>query len=170
MSNIIVHTNPSLYDKSVTLKEAFTLHPRRNSNVLVVESGLENEVTDFLTEINNNNKSHMLYLASDLETMTSLLESQLIGTQLYIVATWDTAKLIFEAAVDAGFTEDEIQTKVIGDKKRYVYCMKCFQLNDTTPKDKEIQCSTCSAMLAVGPFYSKFRKGNIGYPFKPVTQ
>jgi|GEM_PF-3239807 len=170
MSNIIVHTNPSLYDKSVTLKETFTLHPRRSRYILVSESGLENELANFVTEIESGNKSYTLYTASDLQTMTSFFENQLIGTQLYIVATWDVARMIFEAAVNAGFTEDEIQTKVIGNKKRYVYCMKCFQLNDATTKDKEIQCSTCAAMLAVGPFYSKFRKGNIGYPFKPVVQ
>lgn len=169
MSNIIVHTNPSLYDKSITLKNTFSLHPRRNKNILFIETGLENEVATFIEDIEKENAAYDIYQASDIETMTDLLKVQTIGTQLYIVATWDSAASIFEAAIDAGFTEDEIQTKIIGEKKRYVYCMKCFGLNEAHPKDKEIQCTTCSAMLEVGPFYSKVRKGNIGYPFKPVT-
>lgn len=169
MSNIIVHTNPSLYDKSVTLKNTFTLHPRRNKNIFLIEAGLEGEIVNFVEEVKQAEADYQIYESGNLDSMVTLLQAQTIGTQLYIVANWDAAEVIFKAAIDAGFTEDEIQVRIIGEKKRYVYCMKCFQLNEAHPTDKQIQCK-CSAMLEVGPFYSKVRKGNIGYPFKPVTQ
>lgn len=168
MPNSLVHTSPSLYDQSVTLKDSFTLHPRRNKNIIVAERGLEGEISEFLTELGQKGIAHELYESSDLEQMAAFLKEQTMGTQLYIVATWDVAAAIFEAAIIAGFTEDEIETKIIGKKKRFVYCMKCFDLTEVRVEDKEVECPSCSAMLEVGPFYSKVRKGNIGYPFKPV--
>lgn len=170
MPNSLVHTSPSLFDQSVTLKDSFTLHPRRNKNLIIAERGLESEISEFLAEMEQKDIAHELYESSDLETMAAFLKQQKMGTQLYIVATWDPAEIIFEAAIIAGFTEDEIETKIIGEKKRYVYCMKCFERSEVHVEDKEVQCPTCSAMLEVGPFYSKVRKGNIGYPFKPVEK
>lgn len=168
MTNSLVHTSPSLFDKSVTLKDSFTLHPRRKKNLLIIEQGLENEASEFLEEMKQKNLEYELQEASDIEIMAESLKNEKMGTQLYIVSTWDTAMDIFEAAVIAGFTEDEIETMIIGEKKRYVYCMKCFDKHEVNTRVKETQCPSCEIMLEVGPFYSKVHKGNIGYPFKPT--
>lgn len=168
MQNGLVHTSPVLFDQSITIKESFKLQPNRKKNIVITEQGNESEVTEFLAEMKQKDIGYELVEASDLEAMVSFLKKQTMGTQLYIVSTWDTAMVIFEAAVIAGFTEDEIETMIIGKKKRYVYCMKCFERHEVNLDAKETQCPSCDAMLEVGPFFSKVRKGNIGYPFKPV--
>lgn len=168
MQNGLVHTSPVLFDQSITIKQSFTLQPNRKKNIIVTEQGNESEVAEFLAEMEQKDIGYELFGASDLETMVSFLKKQTMGTQLYIVSSWDTAMVIFEAAVIAGFTEDEIETMIVGEKKRYVYCMKCFELHEVKLDAEETQCPSCDAMLEVGPFFSKVRKGNIGYPFKPI--
>lgn len=167
MQNGLVHTSPTLYDQSITIKKSFSLHPNRKKNLIITETGNESKISEFLAEIEQKDIGYELLEATDLETMVTFLKKQTMGTQLYIVSTWDTAMVIFESAVIAGFTEDEIETMIVGEKKRYVYCMKCFELHEVEIQVKETQCPSCEAMLEVGPFFSKVRKGNIGYPFKP---
>ena len=65
-----------------------------------------------------------------------------MGTQLYISAKWDDAVMIFSAAIEAGFSEDEIQTLISGEKRRYVYCMKCYHLQEVEAKKKQIRIVT----------------------------
>lgn len=168
MQNGLVHTSPTLFDQSITIKESFNLHPNRKKNLIITEQGDESKISEFLEKMQQENIYYELLEASDLETMVIFLKEQTMGTQLYIVSTWDTATVIFEAAVIAGFTEDEIETMIVGEKKRHVYCMKCFELHEVKLDAKETQCPSCEAMLEVGPFFSKVRKGNIGYPFKPI--
>lgn len=171
MNTSLVHTDPLLFNKSESLKDAFTLYPAKRKYLVVYEQGLEQEIINLLESSKHAGVEQELYEINEkinLEKITELFSKQKMGTQLYISSTWDTAVKIFEEAIKAGFTEEEMELVIAGPKRRYVYCMKCFELNEIDIKEKEVECSSCEIMLSVGPFFSRARKGYIGYPFKPT--
>lgn len=105
----------------------------------------------------------------DTEALRDFIVQQTMGTCFYVVAQWEDAVNIFATAIDEGVSEEELQVKVIGDKRKDVYCMKCFTPSEIDPQATHVQCS-CGAHLEVGPYYSKVRKGYIGYPFSPEAE
>ncbi|WP_257352340.1 hypothetical protein [Pseudalkalibacillus decolorationis] len=164
-----MYNSPVLFDQSDTIVEKFTMQPERRKYLIISDQKKTDVVKHFMNDIEQQvqYESYEINGEADLEKVNEVLILQKMGTQLYIAADWDNAVDIFTAAVEAGFTEEDIQTVIYGPKRRYVYCMKCYRLNEIN-KEKEAQCSHCDAMMEVGPFFSKVRKGYIGYPFIPV--
>ncbi|GEK32794.1 hypothetical protein [Kurthia sibirica] len=97
------------------------------------------------------------------------IASQKMGVCFYVIGEWQPTATIFTIAVEEGVSEAELQVKIIGDKEKFVYCMKCFKDSQIPVDAKKVQCP-CGAHLEVGPFYSIVRKGYIGYPFIPLTE
>lgn len=168
MSTSNVYSSPVFYDNSETIKEELTLHSTRKKHLMIYD---QKAVDDINQAIDNHSEDKLEAMeikdSINLQDLRVLLYSQKMGTQLYIAAKWDHAVTVFDEAVEAGFTEDEIQVIIYGPTKRYVYCMKCYTTSETT-YDDEVYCPQCSAHMDVGPFFSKVRKGYIGYPFNPV--
>jgi len=165
-----MYSRPVLFDQSPTLVDAFSLLPGRTKiAVLFDESGRQeaeallqkaDQVPAVSLEVSEETSSRQI---------SEFVASQKMGTQICIVARWDAAYRIFSLVVDEGAWEEEIQTLVTDQKKRFIYCMKCFTTAEIPLNESTVECQ-CSAHLEVGPFFSKLRKGYIGYPFIPVEQ
>lgn len=170
MYESLEYDSPVLYDQSETITDQFTIHPQRKKALIIAdERSLNESFEKFFDELIENKIEHETIVFNhevDLHQLNTLLYRQTMGTQLYIASRWDEAVTIFREAVTAGFTEDEIQVFIDGKKRRYVYCMKCYTLNEVG-NEKTTTCFNCGITLEVGPFFSKVRKGYIGYLIPP---
>jgi len=166
MYESLAYDQPVLFDKSETITDEFTIHDLRKKAVIVMDKdAMAKSLYEFFDQLAENNIHYEKYMFTDeieVYDLNKLLYQQTMGTQLYIAAKWDDAVTIFTEAIEAGFTEDEIQVSIDGETKRYVYCMKCYTLNETD-YEPTTTCSNCHIGLEVGPFFSKVRKGYIGY-------
>ncbi|MEK4027175.1 MULTISPECIES: hypothetical protein [Bacillaceae] len=163
-----MYNSPVFFDRSEAIVEKFSIQPERRKYLIVFDQKADHELKHFLNYIEQEVDYETFEMAEerDREEIQEVLLNQKMGTQLYIATDWDNAEAVFTAAIEAGFTEEEIQVVVYGPKRRYVYCMKCYSLSEID-EAPEVQCSHCDAHMEVGPFFSKVRKGYIGYPFIP---
>ncbi|MFK2825550.1 dimethylamine monooxygenase subunit DmmA family protein [Bacillus sp. B190/17] len=164
-----MYNSPVLYDQSETIKETITFNNKRKKHLIIYDQKAVSDVKQVLAADSQEALEYEHFEMGDsinLQDLRTLLYSQKMGTHLYIASDWDHAVTAFTEAIEAGFTEDEIQTIIYGPKRRYIYCMKCYQTSETS-YDDEVQCTHCDAYMEVGPFFSKVRKGYIGYPFIP---
>ncbi|OIK16683.1 hypothetical protein BIV60_03415 [Bacillus sp. MUM 116] len=167
----MVYNSPVLFDQSETIVEKFTVRQDRRKLLIISAEPKEAEtIQSFIYEINGQKEYERIELNDEfqLKNVIEVLERQKMGTQLYISAKWDDAVTIFTAAISAGFSEDEIQTIISGKKKRNVYCIKCFHLQEVEAEETDTICHHCQISLEIGPFFSKERKGYIGYPYNPA--
>ncbi len=165
-----VHTDPMLYTTSPVLVDTFQWNERRVP-YFIYEEERGQSVHRWIQSLGIT-PSHLLELQHPLEsevekTIQAFISDARMGSQLYIEATWDVADQAMNVAIQQGFTEDEIQIKIIGPKKKFLYCMKCFSRQEIDVQAKEVCCPGCGAMSEVGPFFSRVRKGYIGYLFDP---
>ncbi len=167
----MVYNSPVLFDKSATMVEKFTVRQKRRKLLIIStlprEAGL---IQQLLDESNGQQQYELIEIHDEfsLKNIGDVLNRQKMGTQLYILAPWDEAVTIFTEAIEAGFSEDEIQTHILGEKKRYVYCMKCYHLQEVEVDETDTICYHCQISLEIGPFFSRERKGYIGYPYNPA--
>lgn len=167
----MVYNNPVLFDKSETMVGKFTVRDdRRKLLIISVEAKEADSVQQFIDEINGQKEYELIELNDELQikNISEVFNRQKMGTQLYISAKWDDAVMIFTAAIDAGFSEDEIQTLISGEKERYVYCIKCYHLQEVEAEETDTICHHCQISLEIGPYFSRERKGYIGYPYNPA--
>jgi dimethylamine monooxygenase subunit C len=167
----VVYNSPVLFDQSETIVETFTV--RQDRRKLLIISALPKEaniVEPFINDINRLKEYELIEMKDELqpENISEILDRQKMGTQLYISAKWDDAVTIFTAAIEAGFSKDEIQTLISGEKRRYVYCLKCYHLQEVEAEETDTICHHCQISLEIGPFFSRERKGYIGYPYNPA--
>ena len=161
-----MYNNPVLFFESVTLTENLTPNAHYVKAAIICDEKYKEEANALEKSFYDTPVEALYY--TDPAQVHEFIISQKMGTCFYLIGEWDDAVQIFTAGVAEGISEDEIQVKIIGEKRKYVYCMKCFTPSEIDPKAKTVQCS-CSAHLEVGPFYSKVRKGYIGYPFVPES-
>jgi hypothetical protein len=167
----VVYNSPVLFDQSETIVESFTVRKdRRKLLIISAVSKDANIIKPFIIDINGLKEYELIEMKGELqlENISEILDRQKMGTQLYISAKWDDAGKIFTAAIEAGFSEDEIQTLISGRKRRYVYCIKCYHLQEVEAEETETICYHCQISLEIGPFFSRERKGYIGYPYNPA--
>jgi dimethylamine monooxygenase subunit C len=167
----VVYNSPVLFDQSETIVETFTVrHDRRKLLIISAEPKETDIIEQFFNDINGLKEYELIEMKDELQlkNISEVLDCQKMGTQLYISAKWDDAGTIFTAAIEAGFSEDEIQTFISGEKRRYVYCMKCYHLQEVEAEETDTICYHCQISLEIGPFFSKERKGYIGYPYNPA--
>lgn len=167
----MVYNSPILFDKSETIVENFSVRQdRRKLLIISAEPKKTDSIQQFINEINSQKEFELIEMNDEyqLKNISEVLDRQKMGTQLYISAKWEDAITIFTAAIEAGFSEDEIQTLIFGEKRRYVYCIKCYHLQEVDAEDTDTICNHCQISLEIGPFFSKERKGYIGYPYNPA--
>lgn len=167
-----LYNSPVLFDKSVTIVNQFTPRKERRKFVVITDQAGYEKAKNFTSEILGTVPFEYLTINSveDKEEVKRFFLSQKMGTQCYIAAEWNNAVMVFSFGVEAGLSEDEIQTMIIGPKRRYVYCMKCFEVSEVSEEAAIAECDHCKASLEIGPFYSIVREGYIGYPFIPVDK
>ncbi|VEF46925.1 Uncharacterised protein [Bacillus freudenreichii] len=162
-----MYNSPVLYDNSETIKEQFSVNTARPKHLIIYDQEGADDVKQFVTNIQQETLEYDLYEMTDsmdLNELRVLLYQQKMGTQLYLASKWDNAVIAFTEAIEAGFTEDEIQTVIYGEKRRYAYCMKCYNVTEIGEEDKD-QCTHCGTHILVGPFFSHVRKGYVTYPY-----
>lgn len=167
----MVYNSPVLFDKSETIVENFSVRQdRRKSLIISAVPKAVDTIQQFINQLKEQQEYELIEIMDELElkNITEALERQKMGTQLYISAKWDDAVTIFTKAVEAGFSEDEIQTIIYGDKKRYVYCLKCYHLQKVEAEETDTICHHCQISLEIGPHFSREHKGYIGYPYNPA--
>ena len=167
-----MYNSPVLFDKSVTIVNQFTPRNERRKVVVISDQAGYERAKSFTSEIAGTVPVEYLSIngMQDKEEIKRFILSQKMGTQFYIAAAWNNAVMVFSLGVEAGLSEDEIQTVIIGPKRRYVYCMKCFEVSEVAEEAEIAECDHCRASLEIGPFYSIVREGYIGYPFIPVEK
>jgi dimethylamine monooxygenase subunit C len=90
------------------------------------------------------------------------LNQQKMGSYLYISGGWNFVKRVEKIALAAGFSQEEMQMKVIGTVKKKLICCVCHAGN---PIDDEasITCMNCGAELEVSTHYSPRLEAYLGY-------
>ncbi|MEH7502989.1 dimethylamine monooxygenase subunit DmmA family protein [Neobacillus drentensis] len=167
----MVYNSPVLFDQSDTIVETFTVRRDRRKLLIISAEPKEADIIDqFINDINGLKEYELIEMKDELKlkNICEVFDRQKMGTQLYISAKWDDAVAIFTAAIEAGFSEDEIQTLIPGEKRRYVYCIKCYHLQEVEAEETDTICYHCQISLEIGPFFSRERKGYIGYPYNPA--
>lgn len=165
-----MYSRPVLCDHSPTLVEEFSLLEGRTKIAVLFDESGRQQATSWV-EATGSIPTVSMEITDETtdRAISEFVVSQKMGTQLCIVSEWDAAYRLFSLATDEGASEEEIQTRITDEKKRFVYCMKCFEASEIPLDEPTVQCS-CGVHLEVGPFFSKLRKGYIGYPFIPVEQ
>jgi dimethylamine monooxygenase subunit C len=167
----VVYNSPVLFEQSDTIVETFTVKRDRRKLLIISAEPKEADIVEqFINDINGLKEYELIEMNDELplKNISEVLDRQKMGTQLYISAKWDDAVTIFTAAIGAGFSEDEIQTFISGEKRRYVYCIKCYHLQEVEAEETDPICYHCQISLEIGPFFSRERKGYIGYPYNPA--
>ncbi|MCM3791051.1 hypothetical protein M3221_22175 [Domibacillus indicus] len=120
-------------------------------------------------------KKHILYSYPELssysldclvtvssERLLSILRIQFIGTRLVVAGSAPFVKTVRNHAETAGFSDEEMQLKIIGSQKDTVFCVKCYSRHDRNEKDFFV-CPSCRTELDVSSHYSKRHDAYLGY-------
>ncbi|MHC0036382.1 dimethylamine monooxygenase subunit DmmA family protein [Pseudoneobacillus sp. C159] len=89
-------------------------------------------------------------------------QQQKMGTYLYIVGQNEFVKRVEKLAIDAGFSQYDRQTKVVGHRSKSVICSKCHA-NNEVDEDSHITCKHCGLELEVSDHYSRRLDAYLGY-------
>ena len=159
-----MHHSPVLFFESPNLTEQLKLNSNFVKAAVICHESFKDEAEQLCQSFYD--IPVQMFFFSSVEGIRTFITAQKMGTCFYLLANWDDAAKISAIAVEEGVSEEELQIKVIGPKRKYIYCMKCFTSSEIDAVAEEVQCN-CGVHLNVGPFYSKVRKGYIGYPFIP---
>ncbi|WNS78040.1 dimethylamine monooxygenase subunit DmmA family protein [Domibacillus sp. DTU_2020_1001157_1_SI_ALB_TIR_016] len=96
------------------------------------------------------------------ERLLSILRIQFIGTRLVVSGSSSFVKTVRSEAETAGFSDEEMQLKVIGSQKDTVFCVKCYSRHDRNEKEFFV-CPSCRTELDVSSHYSKRHDAYLGY-------
>ena len=159
-----MYNSPVLFYESVTLTDQLAPNAHFVKAAIICDAVYKDEIVELQKSFYDTPVETVLY--TDPLAVREFIAAQKMGTCFYLLGKWDDAAEIFSIAVEEGVSEAEIQVKIIGEKRKYIYCMKCFTSSEIDQHAETVQCN-CGAHLNVGPFYSKVRQGYIGYPFIP---
>jgi dimethylamine monooxygenase subunit C len=87
---------------------------------------------------------------------------QKMGTYLYVSGEWEFVNRIKHLALEAGFSEYEMQLKVLGRIRKKLICCKCHGVNDVCDEWHSC-CVHCGLKLEVSNHYSRRLEAYLGY-------
>lgn len=87
---------------------------------------------------------------------------QKMGTYLYLSGELEFVNILKNLAVNAGFSEHEMQMKVWGTTTKKLICCTCHGGNDVGDK-LHITCKHCGQELEVSNHYSRRLDAYLGY-------
>ncbi|MCL7748513.1 dimethylamine monooxygenase subunit DmmA family protein [Halalkalibacter alkaliphilus] len=120
---------------------------------------LSHLVTNRLKEIESNTYITMFWK----NEINILLANQKIGTKLFIFGSWKMVNKLKRAALNQGFTNEDLYGIGYGEKEKNVYCIKCSKLNHMYEQINEIMCEQCQSTLNVSNHYSSRIDAYLGY-------
>ncbi|PGT76585.1 dimethylamine monooxygenase subunit DmmA family protein [Bacillus sp. AFS040349] len=95
------------------------------------------------------------------EVISPYLEDRLVGTKLFISGPWTMMTKIKNTAYLVGYSDEEIQTNILGKKSEKLFCVKCYGFNKK--QDDEAICQHCLTLLDVSSHYSRRLDAYLGY-------
>jgi hypothetical protein len=98
--------------------------------------------------------------------MTYWLSSQTIGTYLYLAGKRELVETGRTAAYEAGYSDDEFQTLLVGEPMTRIFCTVCEQLS-LVPKKAQVICAQCKAPLSVTDHFSPRLQAYLAY--RPIS-
>lgn len=96
------------------------------------------------------------------ERLLSILRIQFIGTRLAVAGSSSFVKTIQNQAETAGFSDEEMQLRIIGFQEKAIFCVKCYSRHAQNKKEPFI-CPSCQTELEVSPHYSKRLDAYLGH-------
>lgn len=87
---------------------------------------------------------------------------QKMGAYLYISGTWEFVKKLESLAMEAGFSDHEMQTAVTGPAPKQLVCSSCHELNEAD-QSASITCKHCGQELEISNHYSRRLDAYLGY-------
>ncbi|GED66868.1 hypothetical protein BRE01_05700 [Brevibacillus reuszeri] len=87
---------------------------------------------------------------------------QKMGTYMYLSGKWEFVSRIKNLALEAGFTEFEMQLKVIGPARKKLLCSKCYGIHEVE-EVLHVICIHCGLYLEVSNHYSRRLDAFLGY-------
>lgn len=90
------------------------------------------------------------------------LSQQRMGTYIYLSGTWEFVQRLKNLALNAGFSDYEMQMNVLGPRGKKVICCKCHGVNDVED-ELHITCKHCGIELEVSSHYSHRLESYLGY-------
>lgn len=98
------------------------------------------------------------------DNMNQILQSQEIGTRLFLLGKWSMVEELKKMAISIGFTDEEMDIYGVGEKIDYIFCAKCYQFSmKPNPLHGETTCSHCQTSLDVSSHFSKRLNAYLGY-------
>ncbi|MBT2692223.1 hypothetical protein J7E32_04365 [Bacillus sp. ISL-55] len=85
-----------------------------------------------------------------------------MGTYLYISGSSDFVKRIQGAAMEAGFSQYDMQSHTIGPARKKLICCTCHGENEVL-NQSDIVCGHCGEKLEVSDHYSRRLDAFLGY-------
>lgn len=92
----------------------------------------------------------------------SLLSSQTMGTFLYIAGSPEMVESLQRLAIEAGFTDSEMEVFRFGDINRMVFCAGCQVIFDV-PLVPQVTCQNCGLLLTITDHFSPRLRAYLGY-------
>lgn len=90
------------------------------------------------------------------------LNQQKMGTYLFLSGTWEFVNRLKNLALEAGFSDHEMQLNVQGPVSMRVICCKCHGVNNVED-ELHITCMHCAVDLEVSSHYSRHLEAYLGY-------
>lgn len=100
----------------------------------------------------------------DHADLPHILAEQKMGTRLYLAGNWETVESVAERAMEAGFTEQEMEIHGIDTPPVRLFCPKCYgvQQLDKYPSPSAC-CPQCGVSLDISQHYSRRWKAYLGF-------
>ncbi|MEH7445142.1 dimethylamine monooxygenase subunit DmmA family protein [Bacillus sp. JJ1122] len=111
------------------------------------------------------NKVSFDYLVIEHESDSFLelwLNQQKMGTYLFLSGTGEFVNRLKNLALEAGFSDQEMQLSVQGPVSKRVICCKCHGVNNVED-ELHITCMHCAVDLEVSSHYSSRLEAYLGY-------
>ncbi|MBS8265418.1 hypothetical protein DYI25_13400 [Mesobacillus boroniphilus] len=124
----------------------------RYLHILVRQAMDENVPFDF----------HILQEEREESFVNEWFSKQKMGTYLYISGTSDFVKRIQVRAMNAGFSEHDMQTFITGTIKKKLICCTCHGENEVLDST-HVVCVHCGQDLEVSDHYSRRLDAYLGY-------
>jgi dimethylamine monooxygenase subunit C len=162
--------NEKMVNKFViqTERRKFTFVPNRRKSLILAEETDMEAVNELLRELKNGGAAYSLIDAGEKKEIADLFARQKIGTYLYLAGTPQRIKEWTAMAVEAGFTEEEMQTVCCGAEEQRLFCAHCHHIQ-TIGKEDSVRCSHCGMQLEVSSHYSRLHDAYYGYIQLPCS-
>lgn len=90
------------------------------------------------------------------------LSSQTIGSYLYLAGIRELIEKGREAAYEAGYSDDELQTYLVDDANTRIFCVVCEQ-TAFVPSGIQAKCPHCDTLLSVTDHFSPRLQAYLAY-------